>query len=114
MNPDVEYLRHILERIARVREVSLARSRFEREWMWLDVMLYNLVIIGEAARRLSETTRALAPTIPWRDIIGLRNVLVHDYASVRIDEVLNVVITNVPQLQADVVRLLAVLDDLEE
>lgn len=42
----------------------------------------SLTIIGEAARRVSEEFRASHPSVPWRRIIGLRNVLVHDYADV--------------------------------
>ncbi|HEX5370550.1 MAG TPA: HepT-like ribonuclease domain-containing protein [Dehalococcoidia bacterium] len=42
----------------------------------------ELEIVGEAARRISDTYRTAHPEIPWRSIIGLRNVLAHDYANV--------------------------------
>jgi len=43
----------------------------------------NLEIIGEAARRVSAKTCARCPDIPWRSIIGLRNVLAHEYGEIR-------------------------------
>lgn len=39
-------------------------------------------VVGEAANKVSEPTRRSAPQIPWREIIGMRNRLVHGYASV--------------------------------
>ena len=43
----------------------------------------NLEIIGEAARRVSTETRDSVPDIPWRSMIGLRNVLAHEYGEIR-------------------------------
>lgn len=43
----------------------------------------NLEIIGEAARRVSEETRRALPDIPWKSVIGLRNVLAHEYGEIR-------------------------------
>jgi uncharacterized protein with HEPN domain len=43
----------------------------------------NLEIIGEAARRVSQETRESLPDIPWRSVIGLRNVLAHEYGEIR-------------------------------
>ena len=47
-----------------------------------DSVLRRLEIIGEAARRLSRETRATLPNIPWRDYVGLRNIVIHQYDSV--------------------------------
>lgn len=63
-------------------------------------------LIGEAASRLSETWRAEHPAIPWRQIIAMRNVMIHGYDEV-IDEVLWEVATkDVPDLRRAVVALL--------
>ena len=43
----------------------------------------NLEIIGEAARRVSTETRESCPDIPWRSMVGLRNVLAHEYGEIR-------------------------------
>ena len=53
--------------------------------------LKHLEIIGEAAARLTEATRAQNPTIPWRQIVGMRNILIHGYFDVNWNQVWNVV-----------------------
>jgi uncharacterized protein with HEPN domain len=67
-----------------------------------------LGIIGEAARHISTEFRSAHPEIPWRQIIGMRNFLFHDYAGVNNNILWNTAVTEVPEL----LRLLdAVLTD---
>ncbi|MEW6777692.1 MAG: DUF86 domain-containing protein [Bdellovibrionota bacterium] len=47
-----------------------------------DAVIRRITIVGEASRRLSEEARAAHPDIPWRQIIGMRNLVVHVYDSV--------------------------------
>lgn len=61
-----------------------------------------LEIVGESARRVSDPFHAAHPEIPWRAIIGLRNLLAHDYGSIRQERLWNVATGQVPEL----VRLL--------
>jgi uncharacterized protein with HEPN domain len=51
----------------------------------------HLQIIGESASKLPEGVRNLAPDIPWHKIIGMRNILVHDYFAIDLDAVWNTV-----------------------
>jgi len=53
--------------------------------------LHHIVVIGEAAARVSEATRALHPQVPWRGVVGMRNAVVHGYFQVDWEEVWNVV-----------------------
>ena len=55
-------------------------------------------LIGEAASHISDSTRAAHPEIPWRKIIGQRNVLIHDYGDVDDDLVWNLVELEIPKL----------------
>jgi uncharacterized protein with HEPN domain len=64
-----------------------------------------LEIVGESARRLSEAFRSEHPEIPWRAIIGLRNLLAHDYGSILQERLWIVANDRVPEL----VRLIAPL-----
>ncbi len=57
-----------------------------------------LEIIGEAAGRVSKSFREQHSEIPWRQIIGQRNVLIHEYGQVRHDRIWRVVKESVPQL----------------
>lgn len=56
-----------------------------------DAILRNLAVLGEAANQLPEDLREKFPDIPWRRIIGFRNRLIHDYAGIDLEVVLDVV-----------------------
>ena len=58
----------------------------------------SLEIIGEAAGKVSESFREDHPEIPWRQIIGQRNVLIHEYGEVNQERIWKVVRENIPQL----------------
>jgi uncharacterized protein with HEPN domain len=58
----------------------------------------SLEIIGEAARRVSDSFQNSHPKIPWRQIIGQRNVLIHEYGEVKQERIWKVVKENIPQL----------------
>lgn len=66
----------------------------------------NFEIIGEAAKRISQTTRDKAPQIPWRAVAGFRDVLIHDYDSIDINEVWLAVTRDLPVLKSAVMQLL--------
>jgi uncharacterized protein with HEPN domain len=76
----VARLRDILEAIAAIQRYGdRDKIAFENDELLQAWFVRNLQIIGEAARTLAEESRALAPEIPWPNIIGMRNVLVHGY-----------------------------------
>ena len=58
----------------------------------------SLEIVGEAAGRVSASFRNAHPEIPWRQIIGQRNVLIHEYGEIKQERIWKVVRENVPQL----------------
>jgi uncharacterized protein with HEPN domain len=73
--------------------------------------LRHLQIIGEASRGLPDGVRALAPEIPWPNIIGMRNILVHGYFDIDTDIVWEAATRDVPALKPAVQRLLKTLDE---
>jgi uncharacterized protein with HEPN domain len=104
-------LRDILEAIERVeRYASRGRSAFQQDELIQTWILRHLQIIGEAARAVPETVRAVAPEIPWSKITGMRHVLVHDYFGIDLDLVWNAVERDLPELKAAATRVLAVLE----
>jgi uncharacterized protein with HEPN domain len=77
----------------------------------LNLALVRLLeIVGEAARKVSEETRVLHPEVPWQDIAGLRNRLIHGYDEIDLDIVWLVVSEEVPPL---IQKLEAILDQLD-
>jgi transposase len=71
--------RDILEAIERIeRDVPDEQPRFEQNELLQTWMVHHIQLIGEAARKLSDSMRNTHPEIPWPQIITMRNVLVHD------------------------------------
>ena len=71
-----------------------------------DAVLRNLQTIGQSVRRLSGTLRAAYPEIDWRSIIGLRNVLVHDYLGINLERIWEIIERDMPALQRTVDAIL--------
>ena len=77
----------MLEAISNIREFS---QNISREVLFSDKMRYfavvkNIEIIGEAAHMLTEDFRSSHSELPWKAIIGMRNVIVHDYINIHED-----------------------------
>jgi uncharacterized protein with HEPN domain len=91
----VEAIKLILRYVEAVDFDNLA-ANIEKQ----DAILRRITIIGEATKRLSKDFREQHPTIPWKEIAGMRDVITHDYDEVDLDEVWTVINENLPQLLA--------------
>jgi uncharacterized protein with HEPN domain len=85
----------IRDAIATIREHA-ADELFDRKTS--DAVLYNLVVIGEAAAQISDETRSKAPEIPWSKIVGLRNLIAHEYFRVDLEIIHAIVDEQLAQL----------------
>jgi len=72
-----------------------------------DAVLRRLEIIGEAARRISSGAREQLPQLPWQAMVGMRNVVIHEYDSVDLSIVWETVRQDLPQLIVVIEKLLA-------
>ena len=72
------YAHHILDAIHKIRRIEQRGSLVDDEILY-DAALRNLQTLSEATQMLPEEQRALYPSIPWREISGFRNILVHNY-----------------------------------
>ena len=107
MKDDGLYLHHILEAIERIQSyTSGGLEAFQSDLKTQDAVVRNLQIIGEASKKVSHETRAGSPDLPWRDMAGMRDRIVHDYFGVSLDIVWDVVENHLPPLRERLLRLL--------
>jgi uncharacterized protein with HEPN domain len=85
---DELYLDHVLQAIVRIEHFTAGgRATFFGDEMVQSAVIRQLEIVGEAVRNLSGELKAREPAIPWRDIAGTRDKLIHGYFSVKLDVV---------------------------
>ncbi len=108
------YLRHILDAVARVEEYleGLDEPAFQRRNLVQDGVIRQLEIIGEAVKRLSADLRNKCPDIPWQDIAGMRDKLIHDYLGVDLDKVWITATRDIPSFKLKIQKLLDETRDL--
>jgi uncharacterized protein with HEPN domain len=94
------YLGHILEAIDRILLFGQdGEGHFRTDIRTQDAIIRNLQVMGEAVKKVSAETRAAHPGIPWKDIAGMRDRVVHDYFGVSLDIVWDVVAHHIPPLR---------------
>lgn len=103
MNLNINRLEHILEAIDRIIEFTdvdfaLYQSNLEKQ----DAVSVNFIRLGEAAAKLSSEIRSQYPDVPWRNVIGMRNILVHDYVKVDFDELWYTAKNDLPSLKIQI------------
>lgn len=84
---------------------KLAKKAFLRDVKTQSAILHQLLVIGEAVKRLSENFRAQHPEIPWTGIAGMRDNLIHQYDAVDLDEVWKTVTKDIAPLISFLERL---------
>ena len=107
MKDDRVYLQHIRDALQDIAEYCGSDHRaFLDDRMRQDATLRKLEIIGQAAKNLSEETKSRRPEIPWRQIAGMRDKVIHDYFGVNLEIVWAVVQKDLPTLRVAVEVLL--------
>jgi uncharacterized protein with HEPN domain len=107
---DRPYLADILQALERVEEIGQRGSdAFLADWLLQDAAIRNFEIVGEAVKRVSPALQAAHPKIPWADLAGFRDVLIHQYFRVDLEIVWALIEKRVAALRGDVARLLAAL-----
>ncbi len=67
---------------------------FENDERTVDAVIRNLEIIGEAARNIPDEFRNKYSDIPWRRIVGLRNVVIHEYFGVDLENIWEIIVND--------------------
>jgi len=102
------FLQDILESIERIEEYTEGYDfeTFTKDRKTVDAVLRNLEIIGEAAKHIPENIQTQHPEIPWKRVIGLRNVVIHHYFGVDLSIVWVIIKKQLPELKDAVISLL--------
>ena len=87
MKDDKIYIEHIHQSIDRIEAYLKGKDHlsFSNDFMLQDAVVRQLEIIGEVTKRISKDLRNKNPHVPWSDMAGMRDILIHDYIDVDID-----------------------------
>lgn len=100
MSRDDTYLVDILESAKMALDYVFGKTWdvFYEDVQCQDAVVRRIEIIGEAARRVSQETRDKYPQIPWREMTSMRNLVIHEYDVVDINQVWDTVQNKLPPL----------------
>ncbi len=98
---DQVYLEHILEAITKIESFTkeISRFDFDHNVMIQDAIIRNIEIIGEATKKISNEFSQSHQEIPWSEMDGMRNKLIHDYMDVDLDVVWKTIEVDLPLLK---------------
>ncbi len=104
---DVELIQDIFESINRIIPYTenINYEQFKKDLKTQDAVVRNIEIMGEAVKSLSEKIKSQHSEIPWKNIAGTRDKLIHDYFGVNIDIIWNIVLNEIPNLQLKIEKI---------
>jgi uncharacterized protein with HEPN domain len=103
MRRERERLLDILEAIERIEKYAEeGKQKFESDELIQTWIVHHITIIGEACRALPDDFQATHTNVPWTDIVGMRNILVHHYFGIDTEAVWSVVEKDLPELKLNI------------
>ncbi len=101
---DSIYIDHMLDCIQRIGEYVESKEQFYSSRLVQDAVVRNLQVMAESSQRLADDIKKTYPDIPWKEISGFRNILVHDYLGVDLDAIWSVVEQDLPKLEQAIMK----------
>lgn len=100
-NKDLVRLKHMLDSAKAILSFAKGKRRasLDKDRLLLSAVLRELEVIGEAANRISEKTKKRFPDLPWKELVGMRNRLIHAYFDVDHDIIWKTVREYLPSFQ---------------
>ncbi len=115
MRRDKDRLQDILNAISQIEKYTKhGYDIFHQNELIQIWVIHHLQIIGEAAGRISEITRVRKPDLPWPQIVAMRNILVHEYFGIDLEEIWSTVERELPRLRRDIEQLLQLTNNVGE
>ena len=102
MKDDLAYIEHILESISRILKYGkgLSFQEFEDSDLIQDAVIRNFEIIGEATKNISSKLVLSYPEIPWKEMAGMRDKLIHDYMGIELSVIWKTIQEELPELES--------------
>ena len=102
------YIDHMLESIENIQHYT---EEIDFETLLVDTktqdsVVHRMQLLGQSAKNLPEDIRENHPEIPWRQIIGMRNIIVHEYLGLDLAEVWNVIGQDLPELEEQLKKII--------
>jgi uncharacterized protein with HEPN domain len=108
MKDDSIYLEHIENNLKRIIHYTsgITHTAFLEDIQLQDACIRQIEIMGEATKRISDTFKEKHPEVPWKDMAGMRDKLIHDYLDVDMNIVYQTVAVDIPKLLPVIEKIL--------
>jgi uncharacterized protein with HEPN domain len=102
------YLEDILQAITKIRQYTagLSPAAFAGDAKTLDAVVRNLEVIGEAAKTIPEAFRSQHPEVEWKKLVGLRNILIHEYFGIDAELIWDIIQNKLATLEEQIRAML--------
>jgi uncharacterized protein with HEPN domain len=102
------FMEDILSAIEKIERYTkgLTFEEFSNNDMAADAIVRNFEVIGEAAKNVPERVQRSYPFVEWKEAIGFRNILIHDYFGIDLEAVWDTIRNNIPSLKNNVLKAL--------
>lgn len=109
MKDDLAYIEHILDAISRILKYTkrVDFQEFEKSDIIQDAVIRNFEIVGEATKNVSNKMVLSSPAIPWKEMAGLRDKLIHDYMGIELRIIWKTIQEDIPELESLLKNLLS-------